>query len=70
MVVQATLTGSEDSVEVRQIRRNMSPDPGVSVSLIFAVDSTGINNGVWLLTHSFMAPFLRRPAVLSICYFR
>ncbi|CAE7272373.1 unnamed protein product [Symbiodinium microadriaticum] len=43
---------SGDSMEVRRVRRNMSPDPGVNISLIFAVDSTGINNGVWLLRNT------------------
>ncbi|CAE7368030.1 unnamed protein product [Symbiodinium sp. CCMP2456] len=43
---------SGDSVEVRRVRRNMSQDAVVNISLIFAVDSTGINNGVWLLRNT------------------
>ena len=41
--------GSEDSAAMSRIRRDMMPDPDANISLIFAVDSTGINNGVWLL---------------------
>ncbi|CAE7252798.1 unnamed protein product [Symbiodinium pilosum] len=31
---------------------DMMPDPDANISLIFAVDSTGINNGVWLLKNT------------------
>jgi len=41
-----------ESESVRRIRARVDP-PGVpEVSLIFAVDSTGINNGVWLLKNT------------------
>lgn len=41
-----------ESERTAQLRRRMSPDPAANISLIFAVDSTGINNGVWLLRNS------------------
>ncbi|CAE8643482.1 unnamed protein product [Polarella glacialis] len=38
-----------EAPEFAAVRQRMMPNPAVDVSLIFAVDSTGINNGVWLL---------------------
>ncbi|CAE8741807.1 unnamed protein product, partial [Polarella glacialis] len=38
-----------EAPEIAAVRQRMMPNPAVDVSLIFAVDSTGINNGVWLL---------------------
>eukprot|EP00747_Dinoflagellata_sp_TGD_P223469 gnl/TRDRNA2_/TRDRNA2_95028_c0_seq2.p1 gnl/TRDRNA2_/TRDRNA2_95028_c0~~gnl/TRDRNA2_/TRDRNA2_95028_c0_seq2.p1 ORF type:complete len:245 (+),score=45.60 gnl/TRDRNA2_/TRDRNA2_95028_c0_seq2:259-993(+) len=44
-----------------ELRSQVHPDPPVEVSLIFAIDSTGINNGVWLLKNTAWAhDFLER----------
>ena len=37
---------------MRRLRGETMPNYSANVSLIFAVDSTGINNGVWLLSPS------------------
>lgn len=45
------VTGVEPELEV-QLRHRIHPEPPIEVSLIFAVDSTGINNGVWMLQNT------------------
>ncbi|CAJ1409751.1 unnamed protein product [Effrenium voratum] len=51
--------GEDASAEELEMWRKMWPE--VEVSLILAVDSTGINNGVWLLKNTFWShEFLQR----------
>lgn len=44
--------GPNEPPDLAELRRKVNPDPPVNVSLILAVDSTGINNGVWILRNT------------------
>lgn len=60
-----------------QVRHQIHPEPPTEVSLIFAVDTTGINNGVWMLrntpwAHDFLwrwwhSPILQGPGKEHNC---
>jgi len=41
-----------ETESLASLRQRIHPHPSTEVSLVFAVDSTGINNGVWLLRNS------------------
>jgi len=46
------VASSDEAADIAELRNKMLPEPSANISLIFAVDSTGINNGVWLLKNS------------------